>query len=104
MINNIKCPFCGTELESRKLLTGMVDYVCTNNQCDFSYMPLTAKWWQALIDGKAAQDKLHEIQNFIEWKQTLEDNGRAVDWAKVAKYMLENMLSFAPNAEEDDKE
>lgn len=65
MTDKLHCPFCGAELHTRKLLTGMVDYVCINNQCDFSYTPLPLKWWQALIDGKKAQDALKKFNDKI---------------------------------------
>lgn len=55
------CPFCGAEIQTRKLLTGMVDYVCINSNCDFAYTPLPMKWWQSLIDGKRAQDALNYV-------------------------------------------
>ena len=96
MTDKLHCPFCGAELESRKLLTGMVDYVCTNNQCDFAYTPLPIKWWQALIDGKKAQDALKACRKHIsdiisEWNRQSQDY----------KSSLRKMVIFACRARDE---
>lgn len=53
----MKCCFCGAELDKQIKLDE--HYACLNTEnCEFSFMVLPKKWWQALIDGKAAQDAL----------------------------------------------
>lgn len=57
MTDKLHCPFCGEELDKQINLDE--HYACLNTEnCEFSFMVLPKKWWQALIDGKAAQDAL----------------------------------------------
>lgn len=63
MTNKLKCPYCG-----RKLWYDEQDgiYRCTNFSCDIDFEGGTEQLWQALIDGKKAQDALVEIKNILE--------------------------------------
>ena len=56
-----KCPFCNAELRTNMLDQPVVWY-CPN-RCIGSYEP---KVWQALIDGKKAQDALEDIIYFFD--------------------------------------
>lgn len=47
------CPFCGAELKEIFL-----SYVCANKNCPHAGSELPIWVWQALIDGKRAQDDL----------------------------------------------
>lgn len=49
----MKCPFCNTEL--RGTLTTLS---CQNERCESSCWPMDSRIWQALIDGKKAQEAL----------------------------------------------
>lgn len=77
MTNNLKCPFCGAELDKQIKLDE--HYACLNTEnCEFSFMVLPKKWWQALIDGKAAQDALKKARELYEslareYCETLDD-------------------------------
>ena len=53
MTEKLKCPFCGSELRTN-MLEQPVMWYCPNH-CIGSYEP---KVWQALIDGKKAQEDL----------------------------------------------
>lgn len=53
MTNNLKCPFCGAELDD-----AVEHLVCPNTDCKFGCNPMTTFVWQVLIDGKKAQDAL----------------------------------------------
>lgn len=77
MTEKLKCPFCNAELRTN-MLDQPVMWYCPNH-CIGSYEP---KVWQALIDGKKAQDALKSIaddmvlyrpaldlQNNIPWKK-----------------------------------
>lgn len=60
MANILKCPFCGAELvdEGAKIGNENMIFACGNLDCDFYGEELYLKVWQALIDGKKAQDAL----------------------------------------------
>lgn len=61
----MKCCFCGAELDKQIKLDE--HYACLNTEnCEFSFMVLPKKWWQALIDGKAAQDALKKARELYE--------------------------------------
>ena len=59
MTNNLKCPFCG-----KKLFYDEQDdiYRCMKFGCVMDYEGGTEQLWQALIDGKAAQDALKKAR------------------------------------------
>lgn len=64
MTDKLKCPFCGAELAShidewksiRKL------FICNNTGCFCWGQPMLLEIWQALIDGKKAQDALKKVR------------------------------------------
>lgn len=59
MTENLKCPFCGSELENA---CAQVIYFCANDECNKAKDWYASKQvWQALIDGKKARDALKEI-------------------------------------------
>lgn len=53
MTDNLKCPFCGAEL-----LGSLNEKYCTNRECEHYMRTIPTSIWQALIDGKKAQDAL----------------------------------------------
>ena len=55
------CPFCGAELKAIKVMAE--DAIVCPNQCIGLHTP---KVWQALIDGKKAQDALKEIKETVD--------------------------------------
>jgi len=60
MTDSMKCPFCGSELENA---CAQVIYFCPNDECDKAKDWYASKQvWQALIDGKKAQDALKGIK------------------------------------------
>lgn len=71
MTNNLKCPFCGAELENEMALfcgfeseTGRM--LCSNQKCMWHQQTLELDVWQALIDGKKAQEALVNIVDEID--------------------------------------
>lgn len=65
MTDKLHCPFCGEELDKQINLDE--HYACLNTEnCEFSFMVLPKKWWQALIDGKAAQNVLKVASKTID--------------------------------------
>ena len=70
MTSKLKCPFCGAELVGREDAYGNVSDVwleCPNDEvCDHAYPAMRFDIWQALIDGKAAQDALKEIKETVD--------------------------------------
>lgn len=54
MTDKMKCPFCGAEL----LGTPSAKY-CPNEDCMCYSETISTSVWQALIDGKKAQDALN---------------------------------------------
>ena len=65
MTDKPKCPFCNAELRTN-ILEQPVMWYCPNH-CIGSYEP---KVWQALIDGKKAQDALKVATDFIGFVNT----------------------------------
>lgn len=65
MTDKLKCCFCGSELE--QCFENMPDLACSNYECDYATIPLPPKIWQALIDGKKAQDSLKEISRLNQY-------------------------------------
>lgn len=61
MTEKLKCPFCNAELKTN-MLDQPVMWYCPNH-CIGSYEP---KVWQALIDGKRAQDALKVARNLYQ--------------------------------------
>lgn len=63
MAEKLKCPFCGTELQH----WGEDFLYCENLGCPMSpQIELPISIWQALIDGKKAQDALEDIIYFFD--------------------------------------
>ena len=68
MTDKLKCPFCGAELAPhidewksiRKL------FICNNTGCFCWGQPMLLEIWQALIDGKRAQDALKVARNLYQ--------------------------------------
>lgn len=69
MINKLKCPFCGAELTGREDAYGNISDVwleCPNDDgCEHAYNALRFDVWQALIDGKKAQDALDNVDTML---------------------------------------
>lgn len=67
MTDKLKCPFCGEELAPhidewksiRKL------FICNNTGCFCWGQPMLLEIWQALIDGKRAQDAIQKIKDIV---------------------------------------
>lgn len=72
MTDKLHCPFCGEELvdEGAKLGNENMVFACGNLNCDFYGEKLYLKVWQALIDGKKAQDALNVATDFIGFVNT----------------------------------
>lgn len=58
-MSEMKCPFCGAKLRTN-MLDRLVMWYCPKH-CVCSYEP---KVWQALIDGKKAQDALKSAKEY----------------------------------------
>lgn len=54
MSQELKCPFCGTELKPH----GNYGMFCENPECWQTQTPMSIRLWEFLIDGKKAQDAL----------------------------------------------
>lgn len=70
MTDKLKCPFCGAELERCSYLSkGITNpvFVCRNRKCKFVNKIIGSDIWQALIDGKKAQDSLKEISRLNQY-------------------------------------
>ena len=63
MTDKLKCPFCGTELNDYPdKTTGARMAVCRNPNCKYDGWHFPLEIWQAIIDGKKAQDALKGIE------------------------------------------
>lgn len=56
MTDKLHCPFCGAELEKEQGSERW--WYCVNAKCVHKYTTTHETIWQAIIDGKAAQDAL----------------------------------------------
>lgn len=62
MSDKLHCPFCGAELYSIKTASGKEECWCSNlKHCLAEDFVGNKEIWQALIDGKKAQDALNKI-------------------------------------------
>ena len=68
MTNKLHCPFCGAELDCVRTLGGRAEYwMCQNTKsCPAEDFVGNKEIWQALIDGKAAQDALNDVVDEID--------------------------------------
>lgn len=59
----LKCPFCGAELHAKNEIQGgnPIRACCDNPHCGWFLWAFPWEIWEALIDGKKAQDVLKEI-------------------------------------------
>lgn len=67
MTDKLKCPFCGAELVGHEDAYGNISDIwfdCPNEECEHAWTTFRFDIWQALIDGKKAQDALKEIANY----------------------------------------
>lgn len=87
-MSEMKCPFCGKELET---MFGISKSVLGCHKCRHI---ATIGVWQALIDGKKAQDALKEIvanphgaacHNYCRAKRVLEEIGEITSITKQDK-------------------
>lgn len=68
MPDTLHCPFCGAELERCSYLSkGITNpvFACRNGKCKFVNKIIDSDIWQALIDGKKAQDALKGIERRV---------------------------------------
>ena len=74
----MKCCFCGAELDCVRTLGGRAEYwMCQNTKsCPAEDFVGNKEIWQALIDGKAAQDALKIAVNTLEYISS----GESAEW------------------------
>lgn len=67
-MSNMKCPHCGEELVDQGAKIGNEDrvFACENISCAYYGQNLDLEIWQALIDGKKAQDALKVARNLYQ--------------------------------------
>lgn len=72
MTDKLYCPFCGAELKLwSEDIDGREFLYCENLKCPMSpQIELPISIWQALIDGKKAQDALKIATDFIGFVNT----------------------------------
>lgn len=68
MTDKLHCPFCGAELDCVRTLGGRAEYwMCQNTKsCPAEDFVGNKEIWQALIDGKAAQNVLKVASKTID--------------------------------------
>lgn len=62
----MKCCFCGAELEEFGGGDFPLLHYCDNTNCNLYHIMGQYTLWQALIDGKKAQDALNEIKETVD--------------------------------------
>lgn len=80
----LNCPFCGEKLYQDKN-----DWTCSNEKCmAFEiFMPLFG--WQAIIDGKAAQDALNDIRAIYLENVRMDIQDKPINWFVCARAMYD---------------
>ena len=68
MTEKLICPFCGGTLNNK-----IGCYVCPNNDCECCYVIMPARMWQALIDGKKAQQDLEITKTALKAVKCMSD-------------------------------
>lgn len=71
MTDKLKCPFCGVELEVENIWAMPV---CPNKGCQYYRIKIPETIWQALIDGKKAQDALKVAINALKYVEKHEED------------------------------
>lgn len=72
MTDKLHCPFCGAELKNA---CAQVIYFCPNDECHKAKDWYASKQvWQALIDGKKAQDALKVAINALKYVEKHEED------------------------------
>lgn len=68
MTDKLHCPFCGAELKTDVNLLGYSTkyWYCENTSCAHLKDSMHEDVWQALIDGKAAQEALNDAVDEID--------------------------------------
>lgn len=106
MTDKLYCPFCGEELDKQINLDE--HYACLNTEnCKFSFMVLPKEWWQALIDGKKAQDALknsrEKLAAFMHdtWSDwfVYQFNNSTVE--NIQRWQIQSNLPYSSLTEED---
>lgn len=57
MTDKLNCPFCGEKLQTHTMTPGRI-LICVNKGCPVDSVVMKRIVWQALIDGKKAQEDL----------------------------------------------
>lgn len=101
MTNSLKCPFCGAELDCVRTLGGRAEYwMCQNTKsCPAEDFVGNKEIWQALIDGKKAQDVLKKARELY--------NSLAVSYCEITdsfRTSYGRLKTFEQEAEEYMKE
>lgn len=63
MTDKLKCPFCGAELQEHGTI--QLYRVCPNRNCITGAKTMKIEIWQALIDGKKAQEELERLKRSV---------------------------------------
>lgn len=70
-MSNMKCPFCGAELEDDIFYAGRKFYSCINPKCKINdWGGCSEQILQALIEGKKAREALKVATDFIGFVNT----------------------------------
>lgn len=85
MTDKLYCPFCGTELEKFGGGDFPMMHYCDNTNCKLYHIMGQYTLWQALIDGKEAQDALLFISNIRGAGMSYQD--MFLDAQAIAKYV-----------------
>lgn len=87
----MKCPYCGEELKEwdRRLY-------CENMACSANHEDLPQFIWQALIDGKKAQDELERTRNALDI--AVDALKEMIDWDKCVAMQSNDFVGMAEKA------
>lgn len=94
MTDKLHCPFCEAELQEYGTI--QLYGVCPNRNCITAAKTMKTEIWQALIDGKKAQDALNRAKQKLDLIafHTGEDCHIAHELRRIAKDGLDEITSI----------
>lgn len=101
MTDKLKCPFCGAELEEFGGGDFPLLHYCDNTNCNLYHIMGQYTLWQALIDGKKAQDALKVATAFIAVGSLTMEKAGILDNKNVYKEILNEITSIMKDKDND---
>ena len=95
MCNELKCPYCGVELENElSLYDEPTDfYFCPNEYCKYVYKSMHKDIWNDLINGRKCQHELKRVKDALYYALEVLDNLTEIGGVDQEIIKIENMMN-----------